>query len=67
MSFKEHKGDELDIDSAFIAQMFKANYKGTGPLYIHKTCALDTENCRRIFEAVRAVAITTALGERGLT
>jgi len=58
--------DEMDVDTAFICQMFKANYKGSGPLYSYKTCALDNENCKRIFLAVRDVAVRGRFDDVGL-
>jgi len=66
MNSKLPTAEPLDTETTFIGQMFKANYKGQGPLCSYKTCALDTENCKKIFLAVRDQAVNEQLRKQGL-
>jgi len=57
---------QIDTETAFIGDMFQANYKGKGGLIHHKTCALDTENCKKIFEAVQEQVVSNQLHVQGV-
>jgi GTPase SAR1 family protein len=48
----------------FIRKKYEAVFRGS-KLYPYVTCAIDTENCRRVFTAVRDSVITNALVNAG--
>jgi GTPase SAR1 family protein len=49
---------------AFIQAKYQSNFKGFR-LYPYVTCALDTTHCKKVFTAVRDIAITGAMCEAG--
>ncbi|KAM9307360.1 guanine nucleotide-binding protein subunit alpha-14-like [Pholidichthys leucotaenia] len=54
--FPDYNGPQQDADAAkkFIFKMFKEQYKGRDmPLYMHYTCATDTENIKVVFKSVK--------------
>lgn len=44
---------QLDYAKKFMRSRFSHNFKGAGRLFVHYTNALDTENCRKVFDSVR--------------
>jgi GTPase SAR1 family protein len=48
----------------YIQARYQANFKGSR-LYPYITCAIDTNNCKKVFTAVRDTVITGALNEAG--
>jgi len=51
---------DMDVDSEFIKKMFEANYQGVTPLRTFRTCAIDRDNCEKIFKAVQDEALQKA-------
>lgn len=49
----------------FIQDLYEKKYRGTTSLYCYTTCAIDTENCEKVFSAVRDTVLTGALEEAG--
>jgi len=65
--FQDYPRDQttnFDAACLFIQARYQANFKGTR-LYPYVTCALDTNNCKKVFTAVRDTVITGALNEAG--
>jgi len=60
----ENKGSDFDEGCKYLQKRYEANFKG-GRLYPYVTCAIDTNNCKRVFTAVRDTVITAALNEAG--
>jgi len=60
-------GDDYEEAIAFLKQEFKMrNTNSRKPLYIHVTCATDTENVQFTFNAVKDVIVRSGLKECGL-
>jgi GTPase SAR1 family protein len=60
-------GDDYDEAIDFLKQEFKMrNSNPRRPLYIHVTCATDTENVQFTFNAVKDVIVRSGLKECGL-
>merc|ERR1711991_939122 len=52
--------------SASLQQKFKSlNRQPNKPIYMHVTCATDTENVRFVFNSVRDVLLNQSLGASG--
>jgi len=43
---------DFEIGWRYISRQYKYHFSGTG-YYVHLTCAIDTENCLKVFKAVR--------------
>jgi len=64
LDISAEEGSKFDSACAYIQKKYEANFKGER-LYPYITCAIDTTNCRRVFNAVRDTVITGALNEAG--
>jgi len=64
---KERKEEQNDFEKgcAYIQSQFVEAFNGTR-LYPFITCAIDTENCDRVFAAVKDTVISMALAKAGL-
>jgi len=64
--FSDFKEDPNDFVKShqYIENKYQSTFKGQR-LYCHVTCAIDTDNCRKVFSAVRDTVITSALNEAG--
>jgi GTPase SAR1 family protein len=62
--FPPDKGSNFEECCKYIQTRYHQNFKGTR-LYPYITCAIDTDNCRKVFTAVRDTVITGALNEAG--
>jgi len=68
MFFKEYPADkaqDFDASVAFIKDKYEKKYRGGTALYPYTTCAIDTQNCEKVFSAVRDTVLTGALEEAG--
>jgi len=66
--FKDAKKcDNFTSSTEFIERKYKNNYTSNSRLYIHITNALDTENCRKVFVAVRDAIIQGNLDSAGFS
>jgi GTPase SAR1 family protein len=57
-------GDDSEKGLAFIREKYKMNFGGQ-TLYHYETCAIDTKNIERVFNAVKDTLIAKALKETG--
>jgi len=55
---------ELDRSTKYIKKLFKRNFCGTGKLYTHTTCALDTKQVSILFNSIRDQLISQELDEQ---
>jgi len=64
---KEKKEESSDFENgcAYIQSQYVEAFNGSR-LYPFVTCAIDTENCDRVFAAVRDTVISLALAQAGL-
>lgn len=62
-----NKEDDQDFEKSYkyIQDKYEKRYRGQTALYPYTTCAIDTENCERVFSAVRDTVLTGALEEAG--
>jgi len=60
----EEDAKSLEASTTYIQNRYKQNFKGSR-LYPYVTCAIDTQNCKRVFTAVRDTVITGALNDAG--
>ena len=59
---------EFEAASDYIKEEFKlVNRNSQREIYVHKTCATDTENIQFVFDAVSDVIIAINLAKSGLT
>jgi len=63
----QKKCDNFTSSTEFIERKYKNNYTSNSRLYIHITNALDTENCRKVFVAVRDAIIQGNLDSAGFS
>lgn len=66
--FKEYPADkaqDFDTSVKFIQDKYEKKYRGGTALYPYTTCAIDTQNCEKVFSAVRDTVLTGALEEAG--
>jgi len=54
------KMDDFEKSWRYIAEQFKSEYHGNA-LTIHPTCALDTDNCKKVFEDISSTLLRNAL------
>ena len=64
----DSEGDETayKLGCSFMKSQFKKYFGGSGGLYPFITCAIDKENCKRVFNAVRDEAIRAAITTIGI-
>eukprot|EP01123_Difflugia_compressa_P014586 TRINITY_DN775_c0_g3_i2.p1 TRINITY_DN775_c0_g3~~TRINITY_DN775_c0_g3_i2.p1 ORF type:complete len:347 (-),score=80.01 TRINITY_DN775_c0_g3_i2:244-1284(-) len=60
----EEDAKSVEGSCSYIQNRYKQTFKGTR-LYPYTTCAIDTQNCKRVFTAVRDTVITGALNDAG--
>lgn len=54
------QNSNLDSSIDFVKKKYTEAYKGAS-LVVHTTCALDTENCKKVFDALQDAVIQTTL------
>jgi len=59
----EEDGRDLDKCEEYFIKKYTQNYNGKSTLHTYTTCALDTDNCNKVFDAVRQGLIMKALNE----
>lgn len=67
--FEDYDGPANDYDDGVLAIQQEFEAKNRDPhkaMYIHTTCATDTNNIAAVFNAVKDIVIRTSLGEAGL-
>lgn len=66
--FPEYNGNTNDVDAAatFFEQGFLRLNRTKKPIYVHRTCATDTESMKFILSAVTDIIITQNLEKNGL-
>jgi len=52
------KGYEQSL--VYLKDKFQERFKSKNKLYIHPTCAIDTQNCKRVFGVVRHTIVTAS-------
>jgi len=57
----------MDKCVEYILKKYEAKYNGDQPFYSYTTCALDTDNCQKVFEAVSDSLLNIALKACDLT
>jgi len=62
--YPSDKGSSFDEGCKYIQEKYHANFKGSR-LYPYVTCAVDTNNCKKVFTAIKDTVITGALKEAG--
>jgi len=60
----ENKGSDYEAGCQYIQKLYQANFRGLR-LYPYVTCAIDTENCKRVVYVVRETDNCVALSEAG--
>jgi len=60
----EEDSRDFEASCNYIQNRYKRNFNGLR-LYPYVTCAIDTSNCKRVFDAVRDTVITGALSDAG--
>jgi len=50
---------------AYLTRKYEEQFGGNARLYVFVTCALDTENCRKVFDAVRDSIVNASLSLAG--
>jgi len=65
--FDVNKEQVSDYDDAisYLTKKYEDQYGGNARLYVFVTCALDTENCRKVFDAVRDSIVNSSLSMAG--
>jgi len=58
--FPDCKATSFDQALEFIKSKYDRQFNGS-KLYVHPTCALDTQNCRRVFNIVKHTILSLAL------
>eukprot|EP01125_Pyxidicula_operculata_P008387 TRINITY_DN281_c0_g2_i1.p1 TRINITY_DN281_c0_g2~~TRINITY_DN281_c0_g2_i1.p1 ORF type:complete len:354 (-),score=81.05 TRINITY_DN281_c0_g2_i1:641-1702(-) len=58
--------DEYTKSCEYLKHQFVSAYSGGGRLYPFITCAIDKENCERVFRSVQDTVINVALNTAGL-
>jgi len=58
--FTDCKATNYDQSVDYIKQKYEAQFKGSR-LYVHATCAIDSQNCRKIFNVVKDTILIHAL------
>lgn len=61
----EKDGTKFDECCSFIQDKYEEAFRGTR-LYPYATCAIDTENCARVFHTVQDTIVTSSLSMVGL-
>jgi len=65
--FPEYKGEGYEEGVQFVMEMFESkNKNGDKQIYTHVTCATDTDNISKVFNAVKDIIIRKSLNEAGL-
>jgi len=59
------KLDHFEQGWRFLAKQYENHFSGTS-FYAHVTCAIDTESCKKVWDAVRGEMVRKALGEANL-
>jgi len=62
--FPEDDAQSYEKSCDYVKQRYEEAFKGT-KLFTFITCALDTQNCQRVFSAVKETVITQALEQAG--
>jgi guanine nucleotide-binding protein G(i) subunit alpha len=65
-TFKEYKGgDDFDKGVEFIRELYMSKVKNKTPIYVHTTCALDTNKVKTVFEDVQDFVFRQRLSAGG--
>jgi len=56
--------DEYEKSWRYIAKQYKLQFSGSA-FYTHPTCALDTDNCKKVFQAIRDTLFKEAVAVVG--
>eukprot|EP01126_Amoeba_proteus_P032367 TRINITY_DN3157_c0_g1_i11.p1 TRINITY_DN3157_c0_g1~~TRINITY_DN3157_c0_g1_i11.p1 ORF type:complete len:146 (+),score=27.12 TRINITY_DN3157_c0_g1_i11:966-1403(+) len=57
--------NDTDRGTKYIEMQFQKHYSGKISFYSYATCALDTNNCVKVFDAVRDSVLAKAFGRMG--
>lgn len=56
--------DEFEKSWRYIAKQYKLQFSGS-TFFSHPTCALDTDNCKKVFQAIRDTLFQEAINVQG--
>jgi len=59
------EAQDFDASVKYIQDKYEKKYRGSSALYPYTTCAIDTQNCDKVFSAVRDTVLTGALEDAG--
>jgi len=57
----EEDGKNLDKCVEYFKKKYESNYNGSSTFYVYTTCALDTDNCQKVFDAIRDGVVNAAI------
>jgi len=63
--FPAEKAQDFEASVHFIQELYEKKYRGQTNLYCYTTCAIDTQNCEKVFSAVRDTVLSLALEDAG--
>lgn len=65
--YPEEHADSFETSVDFIRSRYSSKYQGKAnkELYHYTTCAIDTDNCEKVFKAVRDTVLCSALDDAG--
>jgi len=63
----EEDGRNLEKCTEFILKKYEEKYNGSSPFYSFTTCALDTDNCQKVFQAIQDSLLAKNLKSVDLT
>jgi len=63
----EEDGKNQDKCVEYFHKQYTEKYNGVNPFYTYTTCALDTKNCRKVFDAIYRSILAEALQNVSLT
>jgi len=65
---QQFEGDNQDFEetSEYLTECFLERYQGEKTIYHHVTCATDTSNVQKVFEAVKDIIINAQFAAAGL-
>jgi len=64
-AFPAEKAQDYEASVEFVKDKYEKKYRGETTLYPYTTCAIDTQNCDKVFSAVRDTVLTGALEDAG--
>uniref|UniRef100_A0A6B2L9J7 Uncharacterized protein n=1 Tax=Arcella intermedia TaxID=1963864 RepID=A0A6B2L9J7_9EUKA len=63
----EEDGKDFEKSTTYFSKKYEENFNGTALFYYHITCAINTDQCQKVFSAVRDTIILTAIDDVDFT